>query len=413
MIVQKFFPARRAPEAAENVQKFIGNHTPQTLETNKESQQMRNWKKFAACAAGIIAFACSGCWQVQGPCEPYDANGKQAGIEGRKFRRLYGYSTPKTEEQAKIYASLGVKGLSTSSTPENIALLHKYGIEAYARFGPDGYHASVLTSEEQKIFDFYRGKDLPKELKGKERAKVIAKRLQDVKYSFGGEPMTDRKEVLWDGPYPCFIGEKAREKACRDLDKVCARPGIDGVAFDFVGYQNYYGCQHPDCLKLCAEYLKKHNLEDTKENRAKFYLHELTEYYRVCAEHIKKINPKFKVMAHLYPVFEPMPLYGNRLQIDIAGESCAWYRRWDLKKVEEHAKYVRENQHKYFKTTECVPFLAYTVKDFADVLTPDDIEKEMQAILRSGTDVLMVHELTSVAENPEVLKIFRKYCSPE
>ena len=375
---------------------------------------MRSWKKFAAvCAAGVAAFACFGCREVQGPCEPRDANGQQAGVENAKFRRVYGFCSPKTEEEVKILAGIGVKGLSSATTPENIALLHKYGIEVYAGFGPCGVHANVLTPEERKVLDFYMGKDLPKELKGKERAQTIAKRLQDVKYSFGGEPMTDRKEVLWDGCYPCIIGEKSREKACKALDKVCAKPGIDGVAFDFVGYTNYYGCQHPDCLKLCAEYLKKNNLADTKENRAKFYLHELAEYYRVCTAHIKKINPKFKVMAHLYPVFEPLPLYGNRLQIDIAGETCAWYRRWDLKKVEEHAKYVRENQHKYFKTTECVPFLAYSVGNFADVLTPDDIEKEMQAILRSGTDALMVHELSSVLKNPEILKVFQKYCSPK
>lgn len=376
---------------------------------------MKTWQKItAACAAGILAAAASACVDIQGPCEPKDADNGKTGIADGKIHRIYGFCTPKSEEEAKILASLGVKGLSTSMKPENIALLHKYGIEAYLPCGPIGVHTSGLTPEEQKIFDFYRGKDLPKALKREERAQAISRRLQDVKYSFGGEPMTDRKEVLWDGPYPCFIGEKSREAACRELDRrISAKPGIDGVAFDFVGYQNYYGCQHPDCLKLCAEYLKKNNLKDTKENRAKFYLHELAEYYRVCAEHIKKINPKFKVMAHLYPVFEPFPLYGNRLRIDIAGETCAWYRRWDLKKVEEHAKYVRANQHKYYKTTECVPFLAYTAKDFADVLTPEDVEKEMQAILRSGTDALMVHELSSVLKNPEVLKVFQKYCSPE
>ena len=41
------------------------------------------------------------------------------------------------------------------------------------------------------------------------------------------------------------------------------------------------------------------------------------------------------------------------------------------------------------------------------------IEQELQAILRSGTDAIMVHELSSVLAVPEVLAVFRKYCSPE
>ena len=210
-----------------------------------------------------------------------------------------------------------------------------------------------------------------------------------------------------------MIGEQAREKACKRLDKICATPGIDGIAFDYVGYNNYYGCQHPDCLKQCAEYLKRHNLADTKDNRSKFYLFELTEYYRACTEHIKRINPEFRVIAHLYPVFEPHPFYGNQLQIDIAGETCAWYRIGDLKKVEADARTVHQGQHKYCKKTECIPFIGFTAGGLIDKKDAARVELELQAILRSGTNALMVHELHSVLKVPEVLAVFRKYCTPE
>lgn len=330
-----------------------------------------------------------------------------------KIRRVYGFFTPQNEEEVKILASLGVKGICTSTKPENIALLHKYGIEAYAVSGPMGVHPNVITADEQTLLDHYMGKDLPKSMPWAERNAVVQKRLLEADYSYGGEPLSDRKEIFWEGKVFCIIGEKARAKACERLTKTCALPGIDGIAFDYVGYTNYYGCQHPDCLKLCEEYLKKHNLSDTKENRDKFYLFELAEYYRVCAEHIKKIDPDFRVIAHLYPVFTPQPLYGKHLKIDIAGETCAWYRLWDLKKVEKYAKSVRQNQHEYYKTTECVPFIAFTAGGLIDKKDAAHIEQELQAILRSGTDAIMVHELSSVLAVPEVLAVFRKYCSPE
>ena len=351
----------------------------------------------------------AGCVEVDGPCGPRD----YSVTPDEKFHRLYGFFTPANEEEVKILADLGVKGVSTSTKPENIALLHKYGIEAYAGFGPMGVHANVLTEAEQKLLFWYMGKDLPKEMSRQEKRAICQKRLADVNYSFGGEPFPGKTEVLWDGPYPCVIGKDARAKACERLDKICATPGIDGIAFDYVGYQNYYGCQHPDCLKQCQEYLKKNGLPDTKENRAQFYLFELAEYYRVCAEHIKKINPRFRIIAHLYPVFQPHPLYGNRLKIDIAGETCAWYRLWDIRKVENYANTIRAGQHRYHKTTECVPFIGFSAGGLIDKKDAARVEQELLAILKSDSDALMVHELSSVLKVPEVLAVFQKYCSAE
>lgn len=366
----------------------------------------RKLSVFCSVLAALIPVI-AGCFQMQGPCGPEQDAGKE------KFRRLYGFCTPQNEDDVKKLASIGVKGVCTSTKPENIALLHKYGIEAYAGFGPVGVHSNVLTDEEEALLKYYMAKDLPEKMPWTERNAVTQKRLLEADYSYGGEPLPGKKEIFWEGKVLCIIGEKARAKACERLTKICAQKGIDGVAFDYVGYANYYGCQHPDCLKLCAEYLKKHDLADTKENRNKFYLFELTEYYRVCAEHIKKIDPALRVMAHLYPVFTPHPLYGNQLKIDIAGETCAWYRLWDLEKVEKYAKSVRQNQHKYYSTTECVPFIGFTKNGLIDKKDAARIEQELRAILRSGTDAVMVHELRSVLAVPEVLAVFQKYYSAE
>ena len=326
-----------------------------------------------------------------------------------KFKKMYTFFTPSTKEEVELMKKYHVAGTAVGNNPEGIKLLNEAGIGAYIGFGPEGWHRSVMNKEEQKVYDYLKAADVPV----KDREKESKRRKSEGRYSYGGEPLPGAKfightEVL-EWPLPCIIGEKARKTACEKLDKMCAVPGIDGVSFDYVGYSNYRGCEHPECLKLCAEYLKKNNLPDTEENRGRFYLHELAEYYRVCAEHIRKINPRFKIMAHLYPVFLPEPLYGNRLDIDIAGETCAWYRIWDVKKVEEYARYIVENQHKYHKNTQCVPFLAVTTSDFSDIKTPEIIDRELQAILKSGTDSLMIHEFHSLIKSPEFMAVFDKY----
>ena len=57
--------------------------------------------------------------------------------------------------------------------------------------------------------------------------------------------------------------------------------------------------------------------------------------------------------------------------------------------------------------------IAFTAGGLIDKKDAARIEQELQAILRSGTDAIMVHELSSVLAVPEVLAVFRKYCSPE
>lgn len=343
-------------------------------------------------------------------CSTVQSESNDAASPNRKFKKLYTFFTPKNAEEIALMKKYHVVGTSCAGQ-KSIKLLNDAGIGAYISFGPVGWHKSTLNEDEQKVYDYLRASDVSDK---KERQKESLRRKSEGRYSYGGEPLPGvkffgRDEVFWEGQISCFIGEKARQIACEALDKLCRTPGIDGVAFDFVGYSNYRGCEHPECLKLCAEYLKKNNLPDTKENRERFYLHELAEYYRVCAEHIRKINPRFKVMAHLYPVFLPEPLYGNRLDIDIAGETCAWYRIWDVKKVEEYARYIVENQHRYHKNTYCVPFLAISKSEVFDVKTPEVVEQELQAILKSGTDSLMIHEFSSLIARPEIMAVFDKY----
>jgi len=362
-------------------------------------------KGFFACLLALIGIFCAGC------CCKADLRQADAQPQIGKFRKLYTFYTPKTEADIALMKKYHVVATSTDTKPETLKLLHEAGIRAYAGFGPVGWHKSQLTPEQKKVHDYLNGVDLAKD---KDRWKTVGQRMKNGRYSYGGEPLAGvrfcgQTEVFREGQLACFVGEKSRAMAREKLDRICRIPGIDGIAFDFVGYTNYQGCEHPECQKLCREYLQTHKLADTKENRAQFFLGELVAYYDSCAEHIRSINPELKIMAHLYPVFLPDPLYGNRLNIDVAGETCAWYMIWDPAKVEDHAKRVVANQHKYHRTTQCVPFIAITCGDWADEKTPEIVDKELQAILKSGTDTLMIHEFGSLIRRPEIMAVFDRY----
>lgn len=359
----------------------------------------------------VSAFICAVMLLLAGCISSPKPQSPESGRKEGKIRKLYTFFTPKTEEDIALMKKYNVVATSTDANPKTIELLHKAGIQAYASFGPVGWHDSQLTPEQKAVQAYLNGSDLPKDA---ERPLKIARRLKNGRYSYGGEPFPDVKfcggtEVFWEGYIRCFVGEKAREMARAQLDRVCAVPGIDGIAFDYVGYTNYHGCEHPECRRLCVAYLKENNLPDTQENRNKFFLNELVEYYASCARHIRSIHPEFKIMAHLYPVFLPEPLYGNRLDIDIAGETCAWYRIWNTAKVEDYARRAVLNQHKYHKNTTCVPFIAITAGDWADIKTPEIVDAELRAILKSGTDTLMMHEFRSFIRRPEIMAVFDKY----
>jgi hypothetical protein len=117
----------------------------------KEYGMKRNLSIFCSVLAALIPMI-AGCFHSS--AEPEQKMGK--------IRRVYGFFTPQNEEEVNNLASLGVKGICTSTKPENIALLHKYGIEAYAVSGPMGVHPNVITADEQTLLDHYMGKDLPK-----------------------------------------------------------------------------------------------------------------------------------------------------------------------------------------------------------------------------------------------------------
>ena len=337
----------------------------------------------------------------------------------KRFTRVFGWTSLNDEATAIKLKALGVTDV-TADTPAQIALAKKYGFKAYPKFGPHGTRVQKISPEELQLQKKLNGltlPPLPKDATYDEKAKrieQIAKIDNDLKAQFGGEPAVDAPEgdVLLE-QIKCFASDKNYEQSKAVLKRLSSLEGVDGICFDYIGYVNYKGCYCDDCLALYQEYLTDSKCEDNEKSRQAFYLGQIVDYTNAMVDYVKSLNPKLKIMSHVYPVFLAEPLYGNRLKIDYCGQTAAWFFLWDQKKISDYSKIITSEQNNYFPNVKGIPFLGcyYSCPSFPNK-TPERIELELKAILEGGSEYLMVHSMDDVVKNPEVAAVFKKYCNP-
>jgi hypothetical protein len=355
-------------------------------------------------AASIILLACG---------DGTAASGENA----KTFKRFFVWGQLKDEDCARQAKAIGVTDITVNwNNPAEAALARKYDIKAYARFTPQGVRLQKITAEELLLQKRLNGEDIPipKNARPEEKAVLKNKRAEFRKASntqFGGEPVNS--DVLMER-LPCFAGEDALEKSKALLSKICKSDGIDGIAFDYIGYVNFKGCYCENCLKLYMKYISENKLADDEKTRNAFYLKQIVDYNNSMIDYIKKLRPEFKIMAHLYPVFQPEPLYGNRLKVDYCGQTAAWYFLWTPEKIRAYSAIISGEQNKYFKGVAGVAFIGYydtTHWPEFPYKSPERVELELKAILDGGSESLMLCSLNDVIANPQIAVIFKKYCA--
>jgi len=338
-----------------------------------------------------------------------------------KFKKVYAFTNIGDDAYAAKLAELNVFaascGTKQKTDKESVARAKRFGIVPYVGFGAAGSHKQVLSPEESYRQYELAGRFLPADLKGEARDKALKELWRRDHYRIGGEPEEGGFEVMFEG-ISCFVGPQAREKGATELVKrLKANPDAKAVCLDYIGYQNYRCCYHPECQHLLKTWLKEKGLENNEKNRNTFFEDEIVAYYAALYDAVKAFDKDIVVYAHLYPVFLPNPLYGNRLKLDVCGQTCAWYFRWPQEKVKKYCETVVKGQHDFWPFAKGAPFVAYGswVKDTdpAFVKTPEDIDRELRTALEAGAEVLAVHEIRSVINDPAVFAVFRKYCSPD
>ncbi len=244
----------------------------------------------------------------------------------------------------------------------------------------------------------------------------ILKRIQTDKtpgrsgYQFGGEPVN--KLEVFDTPLLCFHDPRVTEAFKRQIDEMLAFPGVRGVAFDYIGYQNYRCCRCPVSQSQLAVYQQQHPGLSQEAALERFSLETLVDFNNRLAAYVRTVKPDARVMTHVYPVYLPEPLYGNRLDLDVCGQTAAWFFEpfWDVKKIKKYSRVIAVEAKKYHARSSGAALIGYFNSPANyPVKTKERLAAELQAILDGGCSRVQVCSLNDVLNTPEAAEVFRRF----
>lgn len=348
--------------------------------------------------------------------------------EEPRFERFFSWGAPSTEEEMRNALECGVTDvILPASQKKQIELAKKHGLKVYVVFLPAGTHPQQMSPEEERErlrLESGNGLMLPPKATPEQRKEFrekVASYQKSVHYRFGGEPDPENvgKETLIYR-IQCFNGPEAMAKMKEKLKVLCANPDLDGIAFDFFGYMNYRGCYCDTCRALYREYLRKHSLADSEKNRDAFYLQCLADCNNELAAYSRSQRKDMKVIDHVYPVFLPDPLYGNRLDLDFCAQTAAWYFHWAPEKIRKYTKVICEQEKAYHSRSAGVPFIGFYDAEKRPPFqykSPERLELELRAILDAGGRNLMIctpNDFWNRKEYRDVMeKVVRKKAVPD
>jgi hypothetical protein len=257
------------------------------------------------------------------------------------------------------------------------------------------------------------GEPLPlQELNAAEKASLEALRtskgVTDPPYQHGGEPLSDHEVLTSD--LLCFHRAGVADAVKARIREALTVPGLRGIAFDGIGYQNYRCCRCAESEKQLAEWRKARPELSEAQACDAFSLETLVAFQNDLAAFARSLRPDVLTSLHIWPVFAPEPLYGNRLDVDYCGQTAAWYTLWGLDKVRDYARIIAGQEKRHHPRPTGVAMVGYYHQrgGFPEK-TPERVEAELRAILEGGCRHVQVCGLNDVLKNPAVAEVFRKF----
>ena len=142
-------------------------------------------------------------------------------------------------------------------------------------------------------------------------------------------------------------------------------------------------------------------------------LDSLVDFNNKLADYVHELNPDAKAINRIWPVYLPEPLYGNRLKMDYCGQTAAWYFYWNHPRIEQCSRTIATDQKKYWPNAQGVAFIGYRDHIEHDMQfpykSPEMVERELRAILKGGSRMLMCGGLADVVNNPKIAGVFKKF----
>jgi hypothetical protein len=223
-------------------------------------------------------------------------------------------------------------------------------------------------------------------------------------YQQGGEPLS-AGEVL-STPLPCWGRPEVRGYFAGKVRELSELPA-DGLAFDFVGYQNYSRCYCPACEARLAAYRQQR--PDLTEEAASAVCAEeaLVDFIGEMATTARRARPTAKLTIHVYPYFRPRPYYGHRLPLDFVGQTVAWFFRphWPLAKVKRITDEVVAAQHDDHPEAVAAPFIGFYRDPPECRRLATRVQAELDIVKASGAQAIQMAELGHITRQPDVAAV--------
>jgi len=331
------------------------------------------------------------------------------GAEGR-FLQATGWGGGKPEEIVPQAADVGFDEIIVwNHDPEYLGRLvavgqkHRIGIYSSIHLGDLAGWAKRCPGVKPPL----------QELNAEERAALERIRADKTKgksgYQYGGEPVKGL-EVL-ETPLLCLHDPRVRPFFEEQITDLLRTAGLRGIAMDFFGYQNYRCCRCPTSMEAFEAWHNRH--PDLPRDKAldQFSLETLVDFVNVLSRYARSARADAKVACHVYPVFLPEPLYGNRLDVDFCGQTAAWYFEpfWSYEKIRAYTRVICGEEKKHYARPEGVAMIGvYTQPQRYPVKSPERLTKELQAILDGQGDRLQVCSLNDVLKDPATRRVFRR-----
>ncbi|MBM4081648.1 MAG: hypothetical protein FJ278_18235 [Planctomycetes bacterium] len=229
-------------------------------------------------------------------------------------------------------------------------------------------------------------------------------------YQYGGEPFQSL-EVLTSSML-CFHVPEVVAFFKEQIKDILAVPGITGVAFDYFGYRNYRCCRCKASQAAFEAWRKQHPSLPADKALEQFSLETLVDFTNALAGYARSLRADAKVQCHVYPVFLPEPLYGNRLDVDFCGQTAAWYFEplWSYEKMRDYSRVIFGQEKKHFARAEGVALIGvYNRPDAYPVKGPERLTLELQAILDGGGDRVQVCSLNDVLKDEATRAVFKRF----
>lgn len=201
-------------------------------------------------------------------------------------------------------------------------------------------------------------------------------------YMVGGEPLLAGE--LFSDALPCYARPEVHDYFRKIVTANATQP-VDGLALDYVGYQNYRRCYCPTCQGRNSEQI-------------------LIDFTNDMATAARQANPKLRLTSHVYPWFSPAPYWGHLTDVDYVGQTVSWFFKphWPLPKVAERTAQLIRNQHRVYPQHSAAPFIGFDASKPQNYRSAKRVAAEIEIIKASGAQAMQVAELGYLLRKPLV-----------